>query len=180
MKKFLIVAITGLFILSSVMFSKAFAAETLKVGIVDLFRALNESEAGKKATTELEALIKSKQAALEEKGKKIESMKADLEKQAAVLSAEAKKAKEEEIERLIRDYQRLMSDSQAEVKKREGELTEAILKELRQLINTIAQEQGYSLILERAEGLVLYVDKSINITDSLIKKYNDSKARPEK
>lgn len=180
MKKFLIVAITGLFILSAGMFSKAFAAETLKVGIVDLFRALNESEAGKKATTELEALIKSKQAALEEKGKKIESMKADLEKQAAVLSAEAKKAKEEEIERLIRDYQRLMSDSQAEVKKREGELTEAILKELRQLINTIAQEQGYSLILERAEGLILYADKSIDITDSLIKKYNDSKARPAK
>ena len=180
MKKILAVAIVGLFIFSAGMFSKTFAAETLKIGIVDLFRALNESDEGKKATSELESLIKSKQAVLEEKGKKIEAMRGDLEKQSAVLSADAKKAKEEEIERLIRDYQRLMSDSQAEVKKKEGELTEAILKELRQLINAVAQEQGYSLMLERAEGLILYANKSIDITDNLIKKYNDLKAKPAK
>lgn len=173
MKKILVVVFTAVFVMSNV--SALFALDSSKVGVVDLFRALNESEAGQKAKTDLEGLIKSKQSILEEKGKRIESLRADLEKQSAILSPEAKKAKEDEIERLIRDYQRMVSDAQAEIKKKEGELTEEILKELRLTINSVAQEGGFILILEKAEGLILYSDKSIDITDRVIKKYNESK-----
>jgi len=103
-------------------------------------------------------------------------LRADFEKQAAIISPEAKKAKEEELERLLRDYQRIVADSQAEVKKKEGELTGEILKDLREMINKIAQEEGYTLILEHAEGLVLYSNKSLDLTDKVIKRYNESKA----
>lgn len=174
MKKILVAVFTVVFIVSNV--STLLASDAFKVGIVDLFRALNESESGQKAKAALEGLIKSKQSIIEEKGKKIESLRADLEKQAAILSPEAKKAKEEELERLIRDYQRIVSDSQAEIKKKEGELTEEILKDLRLTINSVAQEGGFILIIEKAEGLVLYSDKAIDITDKVIKKYNESKA----
>ena len=49
--------------------SSVFAADTLKIGFVDLVKALNESESGKKAKADLEFLIKSKQVAIDEKGK---------------------------------------------------------------------------------------------------------------
>jgi outer membrane protein len=176
MKKFLAVMIAGVFLFSAGMFSKASAAETLKVGIVDLLKALNESESGKRAKTDLESLIKSKQSSIEEKGKNIEKLRTEFEKQAAIISPEAKKAKEDELERLIRDYQRIVADSQAEVKKKEGELTGEILKDLRETINKIAQEEGFALILEHAEGLVLYANKSLDLTDKVIKRYNESKA----
>ena len=70
MKRILIVVSIMLFITAG-MVSKATAAEALKIGIVDLFRALNESEAGKKAKIDLEVLIKSKQTVIDEKGKKV-------------------------------------------------------------------------------------------------------------
>ncbi len=177
MKKFLLVTILGLFMLSAGMVSTTFAKEAVKVGVVDLLRALNESETGKKAKTELESLIKSKQSPIEEKYKRIESLRADLEKQAAILSADARKARTEEIGRLERDFQRLIADSQAEVQKKQMELENKILKDLRNVINAIAQEGKYSLIIERADGLVLYADKSIDITDAVIKKYNESKVK---
>lgn len=176
MKKILIAVLLGFCLLSVGIAPKTSNAETLKVGIVDLLKALNESEAGKRAKTDLESLIKSKQASIEEKGKNIEKLRTDLEKQAAIISAEAKKAKEEELERLIRDYQRIVADSQAEVKKKEGELTGEILKDLREMINKVAQEEGYSLILENAEGIVLYANKFLDLTDKVIKRYNESKA----
>lgn len=176
MKKILVVILMGLCLIAVGMIPKTSNAETLKVGIVDLLKALNESEAGKRAKTDLESLIKSKQTSIEEKGKNIEKLRADLEKQAAIISVEAKKAKEEELERLIRDYQRIVADSQSEVKKKEGELTGEILKDLREMINKIAQEEGFTLILEHAEGLVLYANKSLDITDKVIKRYNESKA----
>jgi outer membrane protein len=155
-------------------------AQNLKIGSVDLIKALNESDAGKKAKTDLEFLIKSKQASLDEKGKTIEKMKNDIDQQSSVLSAEARKSKEEELERLIRDYQRLVSDSQNEVKKKEGELTNDILKELREIIEKLGSEEGYSIILEGSEGQILYAKKEMDLTDSIIKKHNELKSKPKK
>ena len=158
----------------------AAAADVAKIGYVDLKVALNESDAGKKAKIELESLIKTKQAAIDEKGKSIEKLKGELEKQASVLSGEAKKSKEEEIERLVRDYQRLVQDSQNEVKKKENELTGSILKELRDVVHKIGQDEGYSLILENVEGIILYSRKDLDITDKAIKNFNAVKAKQKK
>jgi outer membrane protein len=162
--------------------TSALAAEviTVKIGYVDLVKALNESESGKKAKTDLEFLIKTKQTSIDEKGKAIEKTKADLEKQSSVLSPDARKAKEEEMERLLRDYQRLVADSQNEVKKKESEITGDILKDLRAIVQKIGEEEGYTLILESAEGQILYAKKEADLTEIVLKKYNESKAKSKK
>jgi outer membrane protein len=162
--------------------TSALAAEviTVRIGYVDLVKALNESESGKKAKTDLEFLIKTKQTTIDEKGKAIEKTKADLEKQTSVLSPDARKAKEEEMERLLRDYQRLVADSQNEVKKKESEITGDILKDLRAIVQKIGEEEGYTLILESAEGQILYAKKEADLTEIVLKKYNESKAKSKK
>lgn len=151
------------------------AVNDLKIGYIDFQRVLNESDAGKKAKADLEVLVKSKQTTIDEKGKTIEKLKADLEKQASVLSADAKKSKEEELEKMLREYQRLVQDSQTEVKKRELELTDVIIKDIRQIVEKMGEEGGYTLIIEKTGGMVLYSKKDIDLTDAVIKKYNQSK-----
>ena len=162
--------------------TSALAAEliTVKIGYVDLVKAKNESESGKKAKADLEFLIKTKQTTIDEKGKAIEKAKADLEKQSSVLSPDARKAKEEEMERLLRDYQRLVADSQSEVKKKEGELTNDILKDLRAIVQKIGEDEGYMLILESAEGQILYAKKEADLTETAMKKFNESRAKSKK
>jgi outer membrane protein len=162
--------------------TSALAAEviTVKLGYVDLVKALNESDSGKKAKTDLEFMIKTKQSTIDEKGKTIEKAKSDLEKQASVLSQDARKTKEEELERMLRDYQRLVSDSQSEVKKKENEITGEIVKELRAIVQKIGQDEGYTLILEGAEGQILYSKKEIDLTETVIKRFNETRAKPKK
>jgi len=155
-------------------------AENIKIGSVDLIRALNDSDSGKKAKTDLESLIRTKQASLDEKGKSIEKMKGEIEKQSSVLSADARKSKEDELEKVIRDYQRLVSDSQSEIKKKEGEFTNEIIKELRAIIVKMGTEEGYTVILEGSDGQILYAKKEIDLTDLVIKKHNEMKAAPKK
>jgi outer membrane protein len=154
------------------------AADVAKFGSIDIQKVLNESEPGKKAKTDLEVLIKSKQTVIDEKGKTVEKMKSDIEKQVSVLSAEARKTKEDELEKNIREYQRLVQDSQSEVKKKEGELTDSILKEIRDIIEKVGEQEGYTLIIEK--GMVLYSNKGIDITESVLKKYDESKTKSKK
>jgi len=154
------------------------AADVVKFGAIDIQKVLNESETGKKAKSDLEGLIKSKQSTIDEKGKAIEKLKADIEKQASVLSADARKNKEEDLEKSVREYQRLVQDSQAEIKKKEAELTETILKDIKELVEKTGEAEGYALILEK--GMVLYSNKGIDITDTILKKYDESKAKTAK
>jgi outer membrane protein len=151
------------------------AVNDFKIGYIDFQKVLNESDAGKKAKADLEIIVKSKQTTIDEKGKTIEKSKADLEKQASVLSAEAKKSKEDELEKMLREYQRLVQDSQTEVKKKELELTDVIIKDIRQIVEKMGEEGGYTLIIERTGGMVLYSKKDIDLTDAVIKKYNQTK-----
>lgn len=175
MKKVVFLVVVSLFLVSQYAY-----AENIKVGVVDLLKALNESDSGKKAKGELEGVIKAKQVTIDEKGKEIEKLKGELDKQSSALTPDAKKSREEELERLMREYQRLVSDAQADVKKRESEMTNKILKDLRAIIEKIGQDEGYTMILENAEGVMLYHKKSLDLTDTVIKKYNASKAKEKK
>lgn len=181
MKKVACVQIAGLcFLLLTLMTLplNSLAAENVKFGSIDIQKILNESESGKKAKSDLESLIKSKQTTIDEKGKAIEKLKADIEKQTSVLSADARKNKEDELEKHIREYQRLVQDSQTEIKKKEAELTDAILNDIRELIEKVGEEEGYALIVEK--GMVLYSSKGTDITDSVLKKYDELKEKSKK
>jgi outer membrane protein len=156
------------------------SAEDFKVGLVDLVKAITESDTGKKAKAELEFFAKSKEAVINEKGQAIEKLRRDFEKQVSILSDEAKKAKEDELQRLIRDYQRMVTDTQNELRKKESDLTNDIIKDLRVIIQEIGDKEGYTMILDYADGLVLYSKTALNITDQVIKQYNETKGKAKK
>ena len=180
------IALVGILGVSLLIFaaSEVVAEETVgkvgkvgKIGIVDLSRAVNESEQGKKAKAELEVVVKKNQEALDEKGKALEKLKAEIEKQGSVMSAEARKNKEDDLDRLTREYQRGLTDSQTEVRKKESELTGNIVKELRRIINDVANEEKYDLVLDNNPALVAYVNKGIDITDEVIKKLDELRGK---
>jgi outer membrane protein len=150
----------------------------MKIGYIDLQRIVYESEAGKKAKSELDALIKSKQAVVDEKRKTLEKLKSDLEKQASALSPEARKAKQDEYEKNEREFLRFAQDSETELRKKDAELKEMIVKEVFELMDKIGKEEGYTMILDRS--MVIYGNKEIDITNMVIKKYNESKAGSKK
>jgi outer membrane protein len=180
MKKLSLLLVIVILLAGRFGYAENLKTENIKIGSVDLVKALNDSDAGKKAKTDLEFLIKTKQSSLDEKGKAIEKTKSEIDKQASVLSADARKSKEEELERMIRDYQRLVTDSQNEVKKKEGEFTLDIIKELRQIIEKIGADEGFTIILEGGEGQIIYAKKEIDLTDTVIKKHNELKTKPKK
>jgi outer membrane protein len=168
MKKLFIILISFYFVLS---FAAQVSAE-LKVGIVDLYRVLNESEEGKRAVSELQSMLEARQKSLDEKQRKIQSLREEYEKKKTVLNEEARKSKEEEIERLGRDLQRSVADYQMELQKKQNEITQSMLKEIKEIINDFAKKERYNLILEKAEQIVIYSTPEVEITDKIITLFN--------
>ena len=145
----------------------------MKIGFVDLNKALNESENGKNATEALENMVKSKKSVLIEKEKELKILDNEVKKQASVLTPESMKSKTEEFNKLYKNYQRMVKDFQEEVQKKEAELTRQIQEDLIKTVQNIGEKEKFYIILEKNASGILHAQKDIDLTDMVIKQYNE-------
>lgn len=160
------------FTIVSLLFAFSAQGAEVKIGYVDLNRALNECEQGKEAIRILEEMVREKEAILDKKLEEIKRLEEEIAKQASILTAESLKEKQDQREKLLRDYQRMVQDSQREVQKKRTEFMQKILGELRKIIRQYGEEKGYTAIFEKAESGILYVVKELDLTDEIIEKFN--------
>jgi outer membrane protein len=164
----------GLFlgVLSLVCLPVLVAAQGVKVGYVDLQLALTDSNAEKKAKEAFSAEMNRMEITLEDRKKKVETLKNELEKKALLLKPEEQTELESQYRVEIREFQRLYEDSKKELEIKDREMTSRILVELRHIISDMGQQGDFALILEGNNTVVLYGAETINLTESVISAYN--------
>ena len=149
--------------------------EKVKIGFIDVQRAISESQAGRRAKERFQAQIKKAEGELLKEKQEIERMKADFDKKGPLLKDEERRNLEAELQRRFVTYQRGMQDQQQELRQREGEMTTDILRELEKIVNEIGKAEKFTLILERSQ--ILYSDQAIDITARVIEAYNSRSAK---
>lgn len=159
-------------ILTLVAVPVAMAADAMKVGYVDLQKALNMSAAGKAAKEKMKAKFKDYDASVQKKQDELKKLKEDLEKQAMLLSAEARAAKERDYQQKVKDYQRLTKDIQEELQQTDADFTRKILEEIFKVVQQIGKQEGYTLVFEKTESSILYASDGIDMTDRVIQAFD--------
>ena len=174
MKKYLSALIVLLLIMGAGSVATA-KAEDYKFGYVDFNRALNEVEEGKRTKASLKSEFEKKQKQLELMQKELKTMQADLEKQKLILSAEAMKKKEEAFRNKFIEVNQKLAQYREEMAKRELEATGKILTRLRDIVRKIGQTEGYTMILEKSQDVVIYSPPGADLTGRVIKQFNKGK-----
>jgi outer membrane protein len=144
----------------------------ISIGVVDLGRALNEVNEGKKAKANLEKEFKSKKAELENMKNEITKLRSELEKKSHLLSQDAMKEKSQNYQNKFMAYQQKAKAFTEELARKEGESTGKIISKLRTVVVEIAKKDGYTFVLEKSQGGVVYGPTSADITTQVIKRYN--------
>lgn len=155
----------------------AAAAGEMKIVYIDLQKALNLSEAGKAAKDKIAQRVKEHETVFDGRQKELKKLKDELEKQALLLSEEARSAKQRDFDQRLKEFQRATKDAQDEVKQKDEDFTRAILEELSKVIQDFGTREGYAMILEKTESAVLYADPKADVTDNLIKAYDASRKK---
>jgi outer membrane protein len=146
------------------------AQEKLKIGFIDIQRAITESAAGKKAKARFDAHVKKAESDLLKEKQELERLKSDFDKKGPLLKEDERRSLEIDLERRLRQYQRTGQDHQQELRQKEGEMTNDILKDLQQIVTEIGKAEKFTLIFERSQ--ILYNDQGIDITNKVIETYN--------
>jgi outer membrane protein len=152
--------------------STPIAQAQVKIGVVDIQRAIMETEDGRTAKARLKRLFDERQKTLDAKQEALKTLKEDLERQRNVLSQEAMQKKLESYQQSFQELQGIYVEYQRELGAQEGELTKHIVDRMQEILKRIGQTEGYTLIMERGEGGVIWVPGNLDLTDSLIQRYN--------
>ncbi|HEX7128427.1 MAG TPA: OmpH family outer membrane protein [Thermodesulfobacteriota bacterium] len=174
----LVVLVTALALIGAAYAEQASSATTgeVRIGYVDLQRAIFTSNAGKEARRTLDERTEKLKKEFERRQEELRAAQAEFVKQSAVLSADARAEKERELQRRLRDLERLKQDSEDELSRRDAELSKRILGEVREVVRQIGGKGNYTLILERNAAGVLYAASGVDLTEEVIKAYNASKS----
>jgi outer membrane protein len=152
-------------------------AAATRIVYVDVQKVLVRSVAGLAAREQLEREKGAMQKDVDNRRVEVDKLREELEKKGLVLTADAKREKEETLQRKIRDLRRLSEDLQKELQAKEQQLTQRILQDLTGLIEKIGKDKGLLMVLERRSAGVIYGDPEADITDEIIRAFDQEKGR---
>lgn len=163
--------ICGLFVIS--VFS-AYGADVAKIGIIDFQRILATSDAGKDAQEKITKKGKEIENDLKSKAVAIDESKKRFEREAYVMSEEARMEKKRELDIKVYDFKDLEKKYKSEFNEFNMKLVGEFRDDVMKVVDKIGKSQGFLLILEKREGGIVYAPSHIDITDEVITQFNAS------
>src|SRR5262245_59641090 len=153
--------------------TQAQAPAATKIGFVDIQRVLARSAAGVAAREQLEKEKAAMQKQVDSYRADIEKLRDELDKKGQLLSADARREKQEQLERKVRDARRLVDDLQGTLQKMEEALLAKVLQDVSGLVQKVGKERGFAMVLERQRSSILYATPEADITDDVLRAYDD-------
>ena len=160
--------------------SGAGAQAPSRIGYIDLGRVLARSAAGVAAREQLEREKATMQKEMDAKRVELDKLRDELEKKGPLMTADARRDKQDQFERKRRDAARLADDFQKELEKKEAVLLQKVLQEISGIIERVGKERGYQLIVERRGAAVLYASPEADLTEEVIKAYDQTANKVKK
>jgi outer membrane protein len=143
-----------------------------KIGYIDVQRVLARSAAGVAAREQLEKERAGIQKDMDGRRQELEKLRDEIEKKGALMTADARREKQEQFERKRRDAARAADDYQKELEKKEGQLLQKVLQEVGGVIEKVGKEKNYYMIVEKRNAGVLYATTDADLTDEVIRAYD--------
>src|SRR5437870_6434875 len=157
-------------VLALTLAARASSAQT-KIGYVDVQRAVQEVEEGKAARARLKSELDQKRANLDQKRASLEQVKADYDKQAPVLSEDAKRKKQEDLQKAFIEAQNAAGQMQEELSGKEQEAMQGISKRLVQVVAEVSDKESFTFVLDKAA--LLYAPAASDVTNEVVRRYNE-------
>lgn len=155
-----------------------FAADVAKIGVIDLQKLLETSDAGKSIQAELKKEKDKMEADLQKRGTEIENIRKRLERESMVMGKEMREEKERESRIKINDFKTLQKKYRSDLQKLEGDLMNQLKIDIDEIVQEIGKKEGYLLIINKFG--VIYSPSSIDVTDKVIGKLNTKFAKGKK
>ena len=158
---------TFLILCAAMLFPIFAGAQSHKIGIVDSQKVLSEMPEMKSMQSELDNLAKKYEDTLVQLQKEFQTKYQDFVKEQETMVESIKSRKQKELEDLSKRIQDLNNVAQEDMQKKQVELFAPIQTKLREAINKVGNDGGFTYIMDSSQ--MLYVGNGSEDVTSLVK-----------
>jgi outer membrane protein len=164
-KKYLGLTLFIAFLTAAFAAAFVYAAE-LKIGYIDAIKVFDNYEKTKEQDKILEQQSDKKKQEREKLVNEVRKMKDELD----VLSSKAKEQKQAQIDEKLKNLQDYDQKTRTELGQQRDKMARDILKEIEQIVNKYAEDNGYNIILN--SRTLVYGQQQYDLTDKILELLN--------
>ncbi len=164
----------SVFLVASLAAPAALAQDASPIAFVDMRKALFSSREGRAAQDQYSKLADSKREQLRPMQEELSRLEEEFERQKYVLSAEALGGKQLDRMKRRRDLERAERAAADDLQIEQVRLLQPIQKKISEAIKQVGKERGFSMVIDINANGMLYHRESLDITDLVVKRLNES------
>ena len=161
-------SLLGIVLAAGLLPTSVASATELKIGIVDVRSAIENTSAYQQGLNRLKALTSRKQKELDALRAQIEKAEKEMLGQSMAMSPERLSQKQSEINDRRKQYSRQQQDAQEEIVAEQSKLQSAQGIKLTKVLQEFGKKNGYDLLLPKAQ-FVLYSNPAHDVTAEITK-----------
>ena len=156
------------------------AAQTAgqKIGVIEVQRIVQESAVGKESLARVQKAQASKQEELTRRQKELRDLEQKIQEQGKSLSEEAVDKAQKDYQAKAIDLKRFQDDASRELEELQRKELGELEKRVMPVIDMVAKENGYQLLFNKFQSGLLFADAGIDLTETVIQKFNSQLAAP--
>ena len=147
-----------------------------RVAVIDVQKVLTTSTAGKAAYERLKKLQDDRVAKMQKLDEEVKGMANDLNTKKLSLSEEKQAEMAKQITEKQTAMQRFAQDADKEVTDARDKALDDLNKKIIPVVDVIGKEMGLAAIFNKFESGLIYASDAIDITDTVIKRFNEAQA----
>ncbi|MDP2269745.1 MAG: OmpH family outer membrane protein [Archangium sp.] len=149
------------------------ALADLKVGYVDLQRALQEVSEGQAAKFKLKSEIDKRKAEFETEQKKLREDGMVLDRQASAMSEEVRIEKMKQLQGRLMQISEKGQKLQVEFVEKERTELKKIFDKMDPIVAAIAKREGLAMVFEKTDSGLVFAESNLDVTNELVRTYNE-------
>ena len=147
-------------------------AGTQKIGYANLQKALNDCDAGKVAKENLQRKAEDLETDLNAKQEELKKLKGEIDSKRSIWNKEMLNTKEELFVSKSRAFETQFREYNEEINNKKQAEEAAIIEEFAGIVEELAKKRGYTYVIERSLGGLLYAEPENDLTAEVIKIHN--------
>ena len=147
------------------------ARADIKIGFIDSDRIFAEYPKTREAQESFNREVLELSKTAKEKKAEIDELQRKLDQQGPMLSEAKKDEQNREVQRKVSDYETFVQTNWGpggRISKLNEEFLKPIVDRVHAIVAEFGTEEGYSLILDAADGNVVFGDKALDLTDRVL------------
>lgn len=165
-------SVASLLVVIASVFAAGMAWAQPKIAVINLQRAVLETAEIKKASADLEAKYKPRQAQMEKVRRELDDLQQKLQSLAGKLTAQAESDMTVQAQRRQRDLQRMGEDLQADVDLERNEVLTKSSRRMQEIVRKLAEEKALDMVIDVSN--TVYFKPVLEITQEAIAIYDKS------